>query len=177
MRPCAAFLACLLLPGCLPAAYAESDDCPAQFETPRPGSESNLTNLLLKANRGDAEAQGCLGELHLLGWSVEPDEARAWELFNQAAQGGSATAMHNIAAMYEEGIHVERDPGQAMRWHLRSAQLGYGPAQSDVGLYLEDGLAGERNLAEALVWYRKAAAQGEPFAVEAVRRLSDEGLN
>jgi len=105
---------------------------------------------------------------------VDKNEAKAWDLLQQAAREGDAAAIHKIGTMYELGIYVDKDYTWAMLWYIRSAVRGYAPAQSDVGILYEDGLGGYRDVTAALFWYEKAAAQDEPFAVEAVQRLKKE---
>ena len=133
-----------------------------------------FSRLCALADQGNTDAQCRLADLYLWGWGTEADEAMAWELFQQAARGGSARAMNRIGAMYEQGIYVEQDYKKALQWHIRSAALGYAPAQSDAGHIYEDGLAGQRDINVALSWYEKAARQGEPFAVEALQRFDKQ---
>jgi uncharacterized protein len=153
-------------------AGPEIFDCPTDDQLKLDKNSSKLNQIRRNAYQGAAEAQTCLGELHLWGWGVATDHRKAWVFFQQAAQSGNARAMHRTGSMYEQGIYVNRDYKKALSWHLRAAHLGYAAAQSDTGIFYEDGLAEEQNIDAALFWYEKAAAAGEPFAIEALRRLS-----
>jgi TPR repeat protein len=163
-------------------ASSDSDDCASEYmsafrRVELENDHEALQQIQKHASQGNAEAQSCLGQLYLLGWGIQADAAKAWDLFQLAAQGGSARAMTRIGAMYEQGLHVRKDYKKAFQWHLRSATLGYANAQSDVGIFYEDGLAGEKNIKKALYWYRKSASQGEPFALESLIRLDAVGTN
>jgi len=181
---CFLFLVCTLLFTGWHAAVVASEISPCSrgyddiFVLVETGKETALLlQIKQDASNGNTEAQLCLAELYLFGLGEGDDEAKAWNLFQQAVRAGNAIAMNRLGAMYEQGIHVDQNYTEALKWHLKSAKLGYATAQSDVGIFYEDGLAGDRDVEKALFWYKKAALQEEPFAVEALQRLGKSFFN
>ena len=58
--------------------------------------ESQYKDTLQAAERGDAFAQGTLGDLYLRGEGVAKDIDKAKELLNKAAQGGDKVAKRKL---------------------------------------------------------------------------------
>lgn len=65
-------------------------------------------------------AQLELGNAYMLGRGVEKDEARAVELYREAARHGVYEARVNFGQCYERGIGVQQDAKEAVRWYRKA---------------------------------------------------------
>lgn len=103
-------------------------------ERHHPGAESELAFLAADpvettrwledaASHGLAEAQYYLGVAYTLGEGVEPDAARAADLFRRAAKGGYAPALYDLALAYLDGAGVPRSVGDACGLLLLAERL------------------------------------------------------
>ncbi|WP_315918555.1 peptidoglycan-binding protein [Mesorhizobium sp. SP-1A] len=82
-----------------------------------------------------------------------------------AAAGGDAKAMFEIASRYAEARGVKEDMATAAKWYQKAAEQGFAPAEYRIGNFYEKGLAGERDIAKAKTWYQLAAEQGNASAM------------
>jgi TPR repeat protein len=123
---------------------------------------------------------------------------KAWELFNKAANKGSAKAQTFLGICYDNGSHgCEKNIYTAMEWYKKAADQGYMDAQFLLGVsYFSQndnrcielfkkaaeqgharaqyalGVIFENNQpAEAIKWYKKAAAQGDEDAKKRLQEL------
>ncbi len=78
----------------------------------------------LAAEQGDLESLFNLGQAHRLGLGVAKDEAKAFELLLQAAQGGVAAAQSRIGLAYATGEGAALDPVEACKWFELATQRG-----------------------------------------------------
>lgn len=83
----------------------------------------------------------------------------------EAADGGDAKALFEVASRYGEGRGVKQDPAQAAKWYEKSAELGFAPAQYRIGNMYEKGQGVERDVAKSKTWYQLAAEQGNASAM------------
>ncbi|MGD9916139.1 MAG: peptidoglycan-binding protein, partial [Rhizobiaceae bacterium] len=83
----------------------------------------------------------------------------------EAADGGDAKAMFEIASRYADGRGVKSDMAQAAKWYTRSAELGFAPAQYRIGNFNEKGIGVTRDVNKAKTWYQMAAEQGNASAM------------
>ena len=83
---------------------------------------------------------------------VEKDEARAVELYHEAAdQRGNSVAMHYLGLIYKKGLlGVEVDEAKALNYYRSASDAGTAHASGHLALQHEDGLLGlDINLEEA----------------------------
>lgn len=111
------------------------------------------------ADRGDADAQYELANLHDSGFGVPQDDLYAAELMLKAAEQGHGKAALDLSGRYRSGRGVTQDDATAGFWLLRAADLGDLEAVCTLGEEFEGGhLGGGFN--DALECYRRAADQG-----------------
>ncbi|WP_175649294.1 tetratricopeptide repeat protein [Micromonospora avicenniae] len=113
----------------------------------------------------DDRALLLLGQLASAGHGEQVDPVRARELYERAAELGSAEAAHNLGVLYATGRGVAEDQAAALRWYQRSAELGYGPARRMVGLMYATGQGAPVDQDAAERHWRMAAAAGEAQAL------------
>lgn len=120
------------------------------------------------ARAGNPQAQLRLGLLYYHGQGVKENDARAFELFEQAAEKGLADAQFQLANMYAFGtatVPADVDPNRlAARWYFEAARQGHAEAQYSLGIMFLTGSGVVQSAEEANKWIARAAAQGHADA-------------
>jgi len=88
---------------------------------------------LVRAERGDANAQYELARLYYQGKGVPENYAEAFDWYRKAADQGNAKAQYGLAFLYQEGKGVPQDYTQALSWCRKAADQGYAKAQYVLG--------------------------------------------
>ena len=86
------------------------------------GQDSN--QLQKAAEKGDAEAQFCLGKRFFNGDGVEKDMAEAAKWWRMAAEQDMAEAQYNLGICYLNGDGVRQDKTEAVKWLRKAADQG-----------------------------------------------------
>lgn len=123
---------------------------------------------------GRAEGSFFLAVMYAEGKGVERDHAKAYALYNQAAQKDYAPAQYNLGNQYASGEGVAQDYAKAEFWWTKAAERGLTQAQVNLGTLYLYGVAGAKDYVRARKWLTLAAAQGSPHAKEALARLDAE---
>ena len=82
-----------------PQVQAQDKQTPAQI----------FTDLRLRAEQDDVEAQYILGVMYAEGRDVPQDDAEAGAWFHRAAEQGHASAQYSLGVMYDTGCRVPQD--------------------------------------------------------------------
>jgi len=111
-----------------------------------------LSELLVKAQAGDAQAQVEVGKIYLSGAKGLPvDYFTAYDWFHKAEQQGNAEAMYQIGNMYENGeigpVDFRKDPQNYSEYLNAITNIDY---------------------EKALNWYIKAADKNHIMAYDAI---------
>lgn len=125
--------------------YKESYDYYMQVEGPLQAfANNNAAGLLERGNVGG-----------------KPDMARAFELYQRAAEGGLDIGKYNAARFLREGLHGAADKPRALALFEEAARGGFSPAMEGAASMLEagEGLPGPSVERAALYW-RKLADSG-----------------
>ncbi len=85
-----------------------------------------VTELMLRAQRGDAQAQNKLGFAYAKGEGVPQDYGEAEKWFRKAAEQGFAKAQYNLGLMYDNGDGVPQDYVAAHKWYNLAASRSAG---------------------------------------------------
>jgi uncharacterized caspase-like protein len=153
------------------AAIAERMDA---WATLAPEQEQQLAAL---AEDGDTRSMLGLAYINMNPNSGRLDMARAVDLLNRAAAGGSAEAMFELARLYEQGLGVAPDPARALELYRASADQGYARAVNDLGfLYFQGGLGLAPDTDQALAYFAQAADLRHPQALFNYAALIDDGV-
>ena len=118
----------------------------------------------IKAEKGDAKAQFCLGAMYFFGGSVQRDYMEAVKWWRKAAEKGDAKAQSCLGNMYRGGLGVPEDDAEAVKWWRKAAEKGDAKAQSCLGWMYYKGEGVPEDDAKAVKWFRKASAQGDAEA-------------
>ena len=127
------------------------------------------------ARYGVPEAQVRLGQMHLDGAGVAPDEASALGWFERAARTGSGEAMNMAGRCYENGWGAAEDHSTAARWYRLSARAAHDWGEYNYANMLFDGRGVAEDRPAAVHWYEKAARQGHARAMNLLARCLEEG--
>ncbi len=117
-----------------------------------------LKELLLAAERGDAEAQFELGLMYDEGYGVSRDNQEAAKWYRKAAEQGDAGAQYLLGYMYDKGKGVPQNYQEAFKWTRKAADQGLAYAQSRLGYMYRDGKGVPQDYAQAHMWYNLASA-------------------
>ena len=86
---------------------------------------SELEKTLKSAERGNADAQYCLGNRYYIGEGVPQDYVGAAKWFRKAADQGHGKAQFSLGEMYNYGDGVSPDNVEAAKWYRLAAEQGY----------------------------------------------------
>src|ERR1035437_3009760 len=93
-----------------------------------------------QAEKGDANAQGALGEIYGLGlYGVAKDEVEAVKWHRKAAEQNEPEAQCNLGGCYYRGGGVAKDEVEAEKWFRKAAEQNYAKAQFNLGVYYARG--------------------------------------
>ena len=154
------------LPEGLWARFRESPDSgdnaaavqpPAQ---PTEAARKKFEEIKVKAETGDAQAQGDLGRCYGLGDGVTKNMVEAVTWYRKSAEQGNATGEAGLGWCYGNGDGVTIDAAEAVKWYRKAAEQGFARAQCGLGYCYDTGVGVTNDAVEAVKWYRKAAEQG-----------------
>jgi len=119
---------------------------------------ADLSKCLIKAQKGDAEAQHHLGWIYRQGKVVSQDYNKAVEWYAKAAGQGHASAQTWLGVMYELGWGVKEDNQYAVQWYRKAANQDDTLAQLRLASLYSQGKGVVKNLKEAERWYLRSAS-------------------
>ena len=127
------------------------------------GPDAPLTAEMQEAaDQGSVYALTCLGSSCYHGLNgCEKNYARAYDLWQQAADAGGVTAMYKIAWGYRTGEFRRKDPELAYLYAAMAAEQGYPRASRLLGFLYEQGEFFRKDLQKALSQYRQAVLRGD----------------
>ena len=95
-------------------------------------ADSQLDNIRIKAEQGDANSQYQLGRMYDRGQGVAQNYAEAAIWYLKAAEQGYAQAQTNLGILYQNGRGIAQDYGEALKWYRKAADQGDTDAQRKV---------------------------------------------
>ena len=96
----------------------------------------DISQIKLKAEKGDAEAQAMLGFCYEKGEGVAMNGVEALKWYRKAAEQGYTPAQYFLGHWYANGIGVAKDEVEAVKWYRKAAQQGLAEAQAMLGFCL-----------------------------------------
>ena len=113
------------------------------------------------AKAGSPEAQFELAKLYERGTGVERDEARALELYQEAADQDFADAINDLGFLhYQGGLGLPADPKRALEYFERAADLRHPQAQFNFAALIDDGLIPSKGPEDAAEYLYAALRSG-----------------
>lgn len=123
------------------------------------------------------QAKSALAFLYQHGIGTQSDEAKATELFEQAATAHEPTALYNLAILYANGLGgKEVDQFKAHELYLDAATRELPEAMFESALMLERGLGCTQNYSEAAFWYEEGAKRAHVKCFNNLGVLYKDGL-
>ncbi|HBX42487.1 MAG TPA: hypothetical protein DEH27_01140, partial [Deltaproteobacteria bacterium] len=98
-----------------------------------PAWSADLTEMVEKANKGEAEAQFGLAEKYRKGEDLPKNDAEAAKWYRKAGEQGVADAQATLGQMYREGEGVPKDDAEAAKWYRKAGEQGVPDAQASLG--------------------------------------------
>src|SRR4029077_4120049 len=139
-----------------------------QFRVEDVVPNDDLQYYLSAPHRLDALTPPLESNLQRLGTSIkallEMGLGKEAELYQKAANQGSAYAQVNLAWRYKDGQGVRKDLGKAAELYQKAADQGYAVAQYNLGVLYANGQGVPKDLRKAAELYQKAADQGDADA-------------
>jgi serine/threonine protein kinase len=86
-----------------------------------PGTKLSLSEVLLVAHQGNADAQFQLGQRYAGGLDVKRDKKEALQWFKKAATQGHAPAQLALGRAYEKGEGTKKSLSSAQKWYAKAA--------------------------------------------------------
>ncbi len=126
--------------------------------------EEAIRWIVRASDQGYPTARLHMGELCLLGESMERDADRAHALFSSVAAEGDARGEYRLGLCALNGVGMVRDPVRAMAHLRRAAETGYAPALYRVGLLFRDGIGTDTNPYMAMQCFFEACRRGVAMA-------------
>ena len=112
------------------------------------------------AEQGNAEAQGNLGGMYMLGQGVPQDDKTAVKWFTLGAEQGDADAQNGLGWMHHKGQGVPQDDKTALKWFTLAAEQGNAYAQGNLATMYEYGQGVPQDNVHAHMWWSIAASNG-----------------
>ena len=126
---------------------------------------ANFQETLIKAERGNADAQYKLGVMYDQGQGVPKDYKEAVKWYRLSAEQGHAKAQINLGVMYVDGYGIPQDNQKAVKWFRLSADQGYAKAQYNLGVMYVNGDGVSQDYVLAYMWFHIAGSYGHKNAV------------
>jgi tetratricopeptide (TPR) repeat protein len=107
---------------------------------------------------------------------VVKDYQRAFDLFNKAATGGSASGMSNLGSMYANGFFVKQDEAQALAWYEKSIEAGNAFGLAQAGVFYFNGKGAPQDFNMAAGYFQQAADLGDGYSLKFLAIMYERGL-
>ncbi len=91
-----------------------------------------ISDIVIEANRGDANAQYELAKIYDTGNGYPKDKCEAYKWYKKAALSGHADAQNALGVIYEYGICIQKDKFEAFKWYLYASANGNKQAYSNL---------------------------------------------
>ena len=135
--------------------------------------EKGLSWLQRSVSHGSLDGSYFLGKV--LERKPYNDSETAVELIRDAADGGHALALNDMARRYRDGKGVPRDPVRALELYASSADRGYWVAARHIAEMYLDGDGVPRDAGQALEWFCRAADSGDQESQYQIARMYETG--
>lgn len=139
-------------------------------------SPQNFSQMLMRADAGDADAMHYLGCWYQQGLGVTSDFELAREWYERAATAGNALSMHNLGWVYQQGLGVTPNIARARQWYERAAVAGNAMSMDSLGWLYQQGLGVTLDYARAREWYERAASLGHAASMNRLGWMHQQGL-
>ena len=135
----------------------------------------DIKELQQKSEQGDLQSQLKLADYYYQGGpGIEPNPAKAAEMYATLGDKGFAQAQLTLGLMYIRGEGVPKNNAEGVKWLSKAAEQRVTSAQYFLGIAYEEGHGVKADLGTAYKWYEIAAAMEHEYSKEALKRLSPQ---
>ncbi|HEX8078383.1 MAG TPA: protein kinase, partial [Chthoniobacterales bacterium] len=135
-----------------------------------------LADGLVTRAQQNANAQVALAYLCQEGIGVNQDTKQAVELYQKAADQGSAVGQTELAILYQLGTGVNKDLWAAANLYGKAAAQNHALAQRNLALLYKNGTGVQKNLSKAVELLQQASDQGYAMAQNSFAIFYEEGI-
>ena len=132
---------------------------------------ADLTVVLQKAEKGDAEAQYQLAEMYADARGVDQDYTKSYHWAKKAADQGNPKAQYRLASIIYKGETGRKNQPKGLQLFFKSvgglknlAEAGDPDSRSKLGILYARGVGVNKDLAEAAKLFEQAAREGHAKA-------------
>lgn len=150
----------------LPPSSVKPNTPNAHARAPQDSAGNNdITETMMNARLGVAQAQVALGDLYRLGQGgVNQSYQVAMDWYMKAAEQGDPVGQRRVGALHDHGLGVPQDSQTALTWFLKAAEQNDAPSQRNIGVLYHSGQGVPKDYTQAREWYSKAAERGDAAA-------------
>jgi AcrR family transcriptional regulator len=138
-----------------------------------------VTQLIARADSGEAKAQAQLAFAYLRGDGVEKNALSALRWASQAAGRGEPVAQYLLGTLYQKGPQrpgITADPPRAFQLFTAAAEKGNIKAMHNLAIAYAEGLGTQKDEAKAAHWFQRAAERGYVDSAFDLAVLYERGL-
>ena len=117
---------------------------------------SQIPELQVDGNAGNAEAQYLLGTAYENGYGVIQNYGEAVAWYRKAAEQGFVQAQNNLGHAYHHGTGVLKDYNEALKWYRAAAEKNDRAAQNNLGYMYASGHGVRQSYSEAVLRLRRS---------------------
>src|ERR1700730_2045569 len=117
---------------------------------------SQIPELQVDGNAGNAEAQYLLGAAYENGYGVIQNYGEAVAWYRKAAEQGFVQAQNNLGHAYHHGTGVLKDYNEALKWYRAAAEKNDRAAQNNLGYMYASGHGVRQSYSEAVLRLRRS---------------------
>ncbi|MCD7804986.1 MAG: sel1 repeat family protein [Oscillospiraceae bacterium] len=126
------------------------------------------------ADMGNEDGEFALAVCYYYGYGTPKNYKKAFSLFKKHADAGNGKSCSYIGCHYRYGHGVEKDYDLSRKYFRRGYIYGDSYSTAEMGIMYENGIGVDKDLNAALDYYAETAEMGEPYAIEALKRLKGE---
>ena len=135
-----------------------------------------FNSLIVKAKRGDVQAQFTVGVMYYYGNGVKQDYKKAREWFEKAAAMNDGRAFYALGLIYSSGDGVRQDDKKAREFYEKATAMNNAMAINNLGYMYEQGHGVKQDYKKARELYEKAASMGNALAIYNLGVMYGQGL-
>jgi len=134
-----------------------------------------VSDLLGRAEKGDAAAQVELATIYQRGEGLAKDPGAAAKWLRKAAEQGDANTQFTVGQTLLKAEGIPADVTEGLKWLAQAAEQGHAEAQLALGGIYISGKLVKKNSIEAAKWFMMSAQQGNPLAQSQAARMHMTG--
>lgn len=148
--------------------FAGAASASERFETVNEYAETTrgvVSSLDEENKSSDLDKGYFLGLAHYFGLIVPEDREKAFLLFMQCADRGSARCMTNAAAMQADGVGTAKNELKAFELMSMASNAGYDDARENLAIFIANGIGTKKDVEKSQAILRELAEKGRSSSI------------